>query len=173
MSYGDLNEQQREALKPFLSGRLVHDLGSGNQILSRELIRLGAEKVIAIDKDPYRDAPGHGIEPVTTYFENYQAAIHTAFVSWPRNTYDAGLIALIERAECVVYLGKNTDGLACGFPKFWEHLRQREALAHVPDPRNTLIVYGHRGTKRATLPEELAALQQDRLWGYGELHAAP
>lgn len=169
MGFGSLSSAQQETLKPYLKDFLVHDLGAGNLQLSEELVRLGAKRVVALDKEPYRGTPPTGVYPLTGYFQDYHGLIRTAFVSWPRNTFDFGLVRLIERTHFVLYLGKNTDGTACGFPQFWDVLRKREVLAHMPDRANTLIVYGLKKIDRPILPEEYAALYQDHVYSYDEL----
>jgi hypothetical protein len=72
------------------------------------------------------------------------------------------LLAAVQ-AETLVYLGKNTDGSACGFPGLFEVLARREILAYVPDRPNTLIIYGKfirqpNEPHREPMPEEHAAL---------------
>jgi len=172
MGFGVLSEAQKLAITPFVKGFLVHDLGAGDLQLSEELVRLGAKLVVAIDGKPYRGQAPRNVTPITACFDEYHGLIRTAFVSWPRNTFDFGLVRLIERAHFVLYLGKNSDGSACGFPQFWEVLRAREVLTHVPDRENTLIVYGHKQIQRPIIPEEYAALYQERIWTYEELHRA-
>jgi hypothetical protein len=174
MGYGKLTTDQEDALRPFLKDVIVHDLGAGNLLLSSELVRLGAERVIALDKEPYRASPPAKVQPVACYFHEYNGTgtIHTAFVSWPLNTYMDGFTKLTEKAQFLIYLGKNSDGLMCGFEKFWDLVREREVLAHVPHQTNTLIVYGPERRLRPILPEEIAAIYKERMWTYSELHAS-
>lgn len=171
MPDGRLYHEQREALRPFLDVPMVHDLGSGDLSLAKDLVRLGAHKVVAIDKVQSRRASTAKVVPITCYFENYPGPVDTAFVSWPHNSYDFGLMSILRRARIVAYLGKNTDGTSCGTPQMWNHLVPREVLAHVPAKHNTLIVYGPELQARQYLPEEYAGLFQDSMFGYEQLEA--
>jgi hypothetical protein len=169
MGFGSLNNAQREALREFVKDKQVHDLGAGDLTLSIELLTLGARLVVAIDKEAHLGASPPGIVTVKTYFEDYAFPIDVAFMSWPRNTMDFGLVRLVSGASVVAYLGKNTDGTACGYPLLWNHLRNRKVLAHVPDRTNTLIVYGEEEYGRNLIPEEFAALYQEEVWDYNKL----
>lgn len=171
MPFGRLNTQQREALKPHVLASIVHDLGAGDLSLAGDLVRLGAQQVVAIDKEPYRRRPGPGINTVTCYFENYPGLVDTSFVSWPKNTFDMGLLNLVRRSRIVAYLGTNTGGTACGFTQMWHHLSNREVIEHVPDEFNTLIIYGPSQQRRKYLPEEYAGIFTDRMWLYRDIHA--
>jgi hypothetical protein len=58
----------------------------------------------------------------------------------------------------------------CGYDGLWRALTAREVLTHIPDRRNTLIVYGPASRPNGRLlPEEYAALHQEHMWGYDEL----
>jgi predicted RNA methylase len=50
MSFGQVTDQQACAIQPFILGRVVHDLGCGDQYLSKRLVAWGAKTVIAVDK---------------------------------------------------------------------------------------------------------------------------
>ena len=160
MSYGHLSPAQSEALTPHVQGRVVHDFGAGSCELARKLVQLGAEQVIAIDKEkmPCVDDPRviqkHG------YFGQAAAdEIDVAFMSWPQNMESPVLLALVEHARTVVYLGKNTDGSSCGWPGLFESLLWRRLLVYTPERPNTLIIYGGK-LKRRRRPrgEERAAI---------------
>lgn len=165
MPYGTLNPAQRKAVRKAVKGLVVHDLGAGDLALSRELLRLGASKVIAVDKNDMPDPPP-GIQTVKVRFEGLDAlqgdfaVPDVAFVSWPLNRVDVGLLNLCIRARRIIYLGCNTGGTACGFPELFGLFRLREVLAYAPDRQNTLAVYeGTRDTFREPLGEELAGMQ--------------
>jgi len=174
---GELNEAQRSALRPFIAERHVYDLGAGDCALTAELVCMGARHVVAVD-EKFREVHTYG--PVTmlgAWFHELQAKedIEVAFVSWPTPIYTwppapryaQGLIDLCDAAPVVAYLGSNF-GSRCGNVELWQHLGTREVLAHVPDPRNTLIVYGRKGRRipgQGLLPEEKAALY----WGANPL----
>lgn len=169
MAYGRMTLEQELALAPHIKGELVHDLGAGDLIMASDLLRLGAKQVVAIDKETYRKKAPQGITPVTCYFEEYPSPVDIAFMSWPRNTFDVGLLNICRRARRVVYLGCNTGGRACAFPQLLQHLATRQVLAHVPDGHNSLIVYSSALEARRYLPEEYAGIFQDKQWDYREL----
>lgn len=170
MPFGKLNLQQEAAIKPQILASVVHDLGAGDLVLAADLLRLGAQQVVAIDKEPYRKRSPQGINTVTCYFENYPGNIDIAFVSWPQEAFDLGLLNLIRRARTVIYLGSNTRGNACGFTQMWHYLATREVIAYVPDEYNSLVIYGSTLEQRKYLPEEYAAIFQDKMWGFQEIH---
>ena len=170
--YGVFMTGQREAIRGVVRGREVHDLGAGDLMLSHELLRMGASKVVAIDKEAPRSLKGDSrIQVIEGYFHAYKGDIDVAFMSWPQNYNDEGILRLIERAGTVVYLGKNTDGSACGSLRMFEHLVGRELLAHVPDRANTLIVYGKPLEEpREPVGEEMAALTVNHhMWTFEEV----
>lgn len=171
MAYGRLTLEQELALTPHIQGSLVHDLGAGDLILAADLLRLGAKHVVAIDKEPYRKKAVQGITTVTTYFESYPPPVDIAFVSWPRENFDSGLLNICRRARIVIYLGSNTDANACGFTLLWQHLATRQVLAHKPDRHNTFIVYGSDQESRRYLPEEYTGIFQDKVWKYEDIQA--
>jgi hypothetical protein len=170
VAFGRLSLAQETAIKPLILASLVHDLGAGDLTLATTLLHLGAHQVIAIDKAPYRKRPPQGINTVTCYFENYPAPIDIAFVSWPRESFDLGLLSLIRRSRIVIYLGCNTGGSACGFSLMWQHLATREVIAYVPEAYNSLVIYGSTPQQRAYLPEEYAAIFQDKMWSFNDIH---
>ena len=182
MPFGHLTPPMLVALRPLVAGRIVHDLGAGDLGLARALRGLGASRVVAIDKaygspeSPLaRDALGGtaGIELVRAYFRDFSDPVDVAFVSWPVN-WPTGLAGILERSRVVLYLGKNTDGSACGTPEVFARLASREVLAHVPHRRNTLVAYGPVRTARPLLGEELAALSfaPEREISYEEAEAS-
>ena len=200
MGYGRLYASQQVALKPFLEGRTVFDLGAGDLVLSHLLVELGAQKVVAIDKDGDYDErrylhvdPVSGIPEVrnvhaqievkTQSFRSLVSSLVTSeftrwveggdgekgwpevvFLSWPLNCEDPHRDALVRAAQVVAYLGKNTDGVACGSAGLFVDLCQRELLAHVPVKSglkgNVLIVVGRTlpSGPREPVPEEIAAI---------------
>jgi hypothetical protein len=180
MPSGFLSPKQVKALKPFVEGRTVHDLGAGDLILANQLWDMGAVRVYAIDKSQMPDTAKPGVTPIVSYFSQYEGpfdkadrheVIDTAFVSWPVNWPEEGLVKLVSRSNFIIYLGKNTDGAACGDIRLFNVLVKREVLAHVPEYRNTLIVYGVLEVERDLLPEERAACDPGRLYSYAEAHA--
>lgn len=165
--YGCLNDIQKEALKPFLHGRAVTDLGCGDGGWAKYILEEGATRVVAVDKDDFIRKPhwwrGRPVQLVRQHFADFKNAVDVAFVSWPVNSYNAaiGLIGIIDRADTVIYLGSNVEGNNCGSPQFFENLLHRELLAYEPDRRSTLIVYGKKlpvDQKRLPQYEEMAGM---------------
>lgn len=68
----------------------------------------------------------------------------------------------------VIYIGKNTDGIACGSPQLFDYFRWREVLVYDPDPQNVLIVYGalREEPRMAVHHEEAAGMYQQSIWRY-------
>lgn len=169
MSHGVLSPEQQAAIRPFVEEKVVHDLGAGDLTLSKWLIEAGAKQVVAIDRNDAEggfDSLGRLIRWVCRFHE-YEDPIDVAFMSWPVN-WTVSLDTLANRARIVIYLGSNLDGSACGDPSLWTALSQREVLVHLPHPKNTLIVYGPGAANREPLPEEFAALNQERIYSYHE-----
>jgi hypothetical protein len=161
-----LTVEQEHALKAAVQGKVIHDLGAGDLSLSKEMIRFGARKVIAVEKE-LQEFPvpfSHKLFPVSCYFHDYKAPIATAVVSWPVN-WETKLVPLLERAKSIVYLGKNTDGSMCGTAEMFRHFLTRSLCAYVPSVENTLMVYGDKlDTVRTPRGEEAAALTLRKDW---------
>jgi hypothetical protein len=191
MSYGRLTAAQRAALRPFVEGKVVHDLGAGDGEMSLALVDLGAAQVIAVEemhRNPAFLGKGPRIRREVKRFKTYAATmpvfgvtIDVAFVSWPDNRVDEGLLALVNAARVVAYLGKNTDGTACGDPFFWASLTLRPVAAYEPDRSNTLIVYSEDVYSKARnlVPyyplrgEEKAAFSRVKIMTYEEAEGLP
>lgn len=166
--YGLLLPEMEALLATHVRGRTVWDLGAGDLTRSRQLIGLGAQAVVAVDKEAMPEPGTRSILRMQTYFAQMptQGAIDVAFLGWPQNGHLLGLLELLRTCRKVVYLGSNTDGSACGNTALYEHFLTREVLEYVPHHRNTFVVYGEgQGASRdRMLPEEWAALHQDSLW---------
>lgn len=139
------------------------DLGSGDCERAKILVEIGASSVLAVDKQRYRAMPP-GVLPFAAYFDQALARIvafapEVAYLAWPANNPCRGLREILEVVPVVVYVGSNTRGSSCGVPSLFRLLRGREVLCHVPDERNTLLVYG------ATLPEPRADVYHEELTG--------
>jgi hypothetical protein len=169
VAYGQLDRKQTKALRAFVRGRDVHDLGCGDQMLSRELVRFGARQVVAVDSHPFGN-PGPKVRTVHATFEDYvQRApeIDISFVSWPANRVETALLDLLRSSRAVVYLGKCTDGTACGYPELFDHFLGRDILSYIPHEHNTLCIYGGRlSTRREGELEERAGMDWKRIWPY-------
>lgn len=163
MGWGRLSPEQRDAIRGVVRGRTVHDLGCGDLELSRQLIEFGATSVIGVDKSPsvWEPIPA-GVLAVRATFAEFvlvNPTIDVAFVSWPVTVRDAGLLSLVRAARTVVYLGKCTDGIMCGWPALFQHFLARDLMAYVPHPNNALCVYGGELPKpRAGEYEECAGV---------------
>jgi len=164
---GNLSYEQAEALKLCVIEKEVYDLGAGDLTLSHQILAMGARRVIAVDCEYRNRRPATAIEGmplIGCYFEEfYPREIEIAFMSWPENHKPIGLERLASMARHVVYLGSTFGGTMCGTRGLWEHLITRDVLSWVPDERNSLIIYGPRRTQRALLPDERAALDDERI----------
>lgn len=171
MPFGQLSREQKAVVRKFVAAQTVHDLGAGQQVLSVELLRLGATKVVAVDCHKAR-RPRKGVEEFVGCFKDFKETPQVAFVSWPV-TYDGiGLSDILGRSRIILYVGTNTGGTACGGRDVWDHLCGREVLAYVEDPHNTLIVYGAQKVVRTMYGEEIAALDQSKIWTFDEAERA-
>lgn len=170
--YGGLSAAQEKALEPFVRGRVVTDLGAGDCTLARKVKRMGASKVIAVDKETVISGAviGRGKDMVVCErrtFAEYSEPIDVMLLSWPVNWFCPGLVAACERARIVIYLGNTMGGIMCGSCDLWEHLIGRQYLAVYPNRHNTLIVYGPPSKgRRLLLPEELAAFDTETIHDY-------
>jgi len=173
MSYGRLSTKQLKVLVQYTKDKIVHDIGAGSLELAELLCEHGARKVIAIDKE-YMPPRTGCIETVRTLFSDYAGPIDVALLSWPQNNPNSGLLTLVERARIVLYIGKNTDGTACGWPGLYWSFMARELLAYVPDRKNVLAVYGAKlDHLRQPTGEELAGVGvYECLYSYDEAEAA-
>jgi hypothetical protein len=176
VTYASFNPAQREAIAQHVRAKIVHDLGAGDLILSRELLDLGARRVYAIDKE---DKPSikpwpRGLHYKQEYFHNLsQTKMDTIFLSWPIN-HETNLVPLIRGAGTLIYLGCNTGGTACGTPGLFLAMVSRKLLAYVPDPRNSLIIVGESlRAPREPTGEELAGMTMyDRMWSFDAAESA-
>lgn len=166
MKYGYLDKEQQVVVQEFVSGHEVMDLGAGDLELSKQLLLLGAQSVVAVDKMLPRQAP-EGVELLEDLIHNVKRRCGVVFVSWLIN-WPAGATKILEETETVIYLGKNTEGSLCGCLEVWRHLRGRELLRQVATPRNTLLVYGPRQVSRLPVGEELAAWDRAKTYRYDE-----
>ncbi len=175
MTFGRLSPEQVRTLTPYVVGQNVVDAGAGDLTRSRALLRYGAASVVAIDKEPpERGSRDPRLRFVRAYFVDFHEPIDTLFLSWPQNYTLPGLLDMIDRARCVIYLGKNTDMTACGWPGLFKHLLQRPLLAYVPTRTNVLTVYDRGTVVRQATGEEYAAIHSGsyRAWTYEEAEDA-
>ena len=173
-TWGALSPAQCLAIHPYVKGKRVRDLGCGNLQLSGILLSLGAKHVTAIDAHPFTvpRAFKKRITFLETLFKECRTSTTPAFISWPAN-YTNLLTRLVIDARVVIYLGKNYDGTGCGEYAFWRHVIQRKVLVHIPERKNTLIIYGCFGRwdqGNQLLPEELGGLDRVRCYDFQELY---
>jgi hypothetical protein len=167
MSYGALSPAQAEAIRPYIEGKTVYDLGAGDLQLAKQLLRLGSGHVVAVDKDyPPLPLPDN-LSYTMGYIASIKETVEVAFVAWPVN-WEVGLATLFSRIGVVIYLGTNTGGSACGNTSMWEHLITREWLVHLPERANTLVVYGPNRVVRPQLREESCALDLETMHFFEE-----
>lgn len=161
-----LDRVKQDSIRPYVEGRTVHDLGAGDLSEARMLMRLGAVRVIAVDRDPMPE-PSAGIDCFVSHFDDWRhdGVIDTAFIGWPAN-WDTGLVRLLRSSTVVIYHGKCTDGTLCGYPQMWHHLLNREVLVHVHSRESILIVYGPGAIVRDPLPEERCGMDLVRQHSY-------
>lgn len=152
-AYGHLVPTQRRVVETIVGRKKVFDLGCGNLSLSMQLLQMGAKHVVAIDR-MLVETPAKKMTLVPLYFEqfvdigdNLPTEKDVVFTSWPANLPMRGFNDLCHTAGIVIYLGKNTDGIACGNPSFFTLMQHRQVLAHYPHRDNTLIVYGKYETE--------------------------
>lgn len=163
-TYGHWASEMEEVVRPLVDGKVVWDLGAGSLGHSHRLLELGAEHVMAVDKEHMDDAwwKGRPITPVQSLLADLPIpkTIEVAFVAWPSNRVLPGLLDLLEVSDRVIYLGSNCNGDFCGWPGLWDYLHFREIEAHVPHYRNSLIVYGQHlkaNERRPMVAEEVGA----------------
>lgn len=155
-----LNAEQLAVLHRAVSGASVWDLGCGHDApFVDELLRGGATRIEAVDP-VIEPRPGYRAAQVRftqARFKDWTPAwpADVALLSWPVNTWMPGLVALLERAPSVVYIGNNVSA-ACGGPDLWFHLIQRPVLVQVQGATDdTLLVFGAPGQPRCLPPESI------------------
>lgn len=160
--YGRLSNAQVDALRPFVAGRRVADLGAGQLNLSLALVAMGAAEVLAIDKREMPAVQSPRLVLLRSQFGDVRLELDVAFLSWPPNYTTPGLLQLLSGAKTIVYLGKNSDGSACGTPALFSFFLRREVVCYVPERPNTMIVYGQRLEElRRPCGEEVGGLTND------------
>ena len=148
----------REAVRPFVAGKTVYDLGAGDCDHARTLVGLGASSVVAIDKVPPVGRVATGVQFIQGYIADVPIPdnVPVVFLGWPQNYAIPGLLEWLHRAETVVYLGSNLNGSACAFPDVFRHFMTRKLAVYIEDRRNNLLVL------RETLPEPRLPVLEER-----------
>ncbi len=173
--YGKMTPEQLEALPSIIQGRHLLDLGSGDLERARLCLAHGAASVTCIDPTSPLDRETPGLLVIQRYAQwavlNPQEIppYDMVLLGWPNNNDSPSppYIAL-SLGTPILYVGKNTDGVACGGPLLWRHLLSREVQLYLPGPRSILILYGDlelddaRG-EGARYHEETGALSRSAL----------
>jgi hypothetical protein len=157
MSFGRISSEQHHRLRQLMRagvdgrGPDVVDLGAGDLTYAHLLVSLGAERVIAVDKEPMPEPARAGVERLQRRFEDCPVLTpdEVAFISWPPNNRGTcrDLVGLIQECNRVVYLGTNRYPNACGMPELFEHFCDRELLVEVDESNGggqALLAYGLR-----------------------------
>lgn len=168
--FGELSNNQLQKLQPYVSNKIVYDLGAGTGEHSTILAKLGAKQVVAVDKESIRISHSSKILKIEKSFIEIEVKdIDIAFLSWPVNYHCNGLISLLKRSNRIVYLGRNTNGTTCGTVDLFEYFLHRKLIDYISEYRNTLIIYGEEILKRiSNLQEEIAIFSSEIQW-YSEL----
>ena len=170
MGFGKLSPAQENAIRPLVAGKVVHDLGAGDERLAYKLVQLGAGRVIAIDVASWnKHPPRHpAIVRRCQDFADFRGRASRVFLSWPDEVPSPDLLRIVKCASLVVYLGKTTDGTMCGWPDLFRGFAGREILRHLPERQNTLTCYGRRQLSRLMTGEEYAGIFLDTCLGFEE-----
>jgi hypothetical protein len=162
-----LNEEQLEALEPFVKDQSILDLGADDLEGSELMLEMGARDVLAVDRHQMPTPSSSKITTRVTYFHNLQEVRPVVLASWIVN-WQVNITEHLAAAKTVISISKNTDASACGYTGMWEHLRRRELLLHLPARQSTLTVYGPRFVERGPTGEEFAALHPQRMYSFDE-----
>lgn len=156
MYTGGLTQERCDAIRPFVKGKTVIDLGAGSLSLSLLLRGMGASRVLAVDKEPMDKY--EGIDIAQKYFSDVKDTLDVAFLSRPINHFCEGLNEILDRHETVIYLGSNIDGFACGSLQLFKYLVQRNPIFHMFDGFDTILVYSKEPRTESLYAEEVAAI---------------
>lgn len=179
-AYGKLTTAMEHAIDSYVKGKRVFDMGAGDMTHSKQLLKMGAMDVIAIDSNfAGQKSPDKRIKQFEGNFfgyltdGEYKSYGHcVAFISWPANHKMDGLLELLQPFKTIIYLGKNTDGSACAWPGFFREMMLRPVIEHVPFKRNTLIVWGEQDERlfmnpnRKPMLEELAGFDHSKQYNF-------
>lgn len=173
--YWSLTKEQAEVVRALVVDRNVVDLGAGDLSFSEQMVKFGARSVRAIE--PREPRWGHVLGPKiqliqATMKETPPQKADVALVSWP-STYSPltwEYTPHFDQADTVIYVGNNVDGTACGTATLFQYFLTRELIEHVPDRRNTLLVYAGKCPERQPVGEELAGMTHSHIMTYDELY---
>jgi hypothetical protein len=159
--WGTFPKTFQKALRPYVKGQRVVDIGCGDCERADILLGMDPEAIVGVDKDPPCKT---SILTIPEYFNKALEHVKqfkptVAHVAWPANYMTPGLVDLIQLVPTVIYVGSNVDGTGCGSMDFWRYITTREVLLYRPDRSNTLIIYGSKVVTRKLAHEEWAGLQ--------------
>jgi hypothetical protein len=159
VSYGEIIDEMQEVLTPLVDGKTVYDLGAGDLVHSHLLVRLGAERVIAIDKAPMPKPRCSEVSRLQGQFGDLPVPAHidVAFLAWPQTYPLPGLLDWLDAADRVIYVGHNFDGDYCGSPELFFYLTRRALMEEVLGRRNTMLVLGDRLAETRPMTADEAA----------------
>lgn len=185
VSYGLITKEMKHVLRHIVEGRKVFDIMAGDGFLSQELKELGAREVVAIDskldKNRLRKVGIRAYEQSLDSLRLLQKdskrdKTDVAFCSWIPNHPIRGFLTLLREFQTVIYLGKNFDYTACAWPGFFQEMLGRDVLHYITDVHNSFIVYGPTrvdGSRRELVGEELAGIDQSRVFHFKEIQCPP
>jgi hypothetical protein len=172
--WGELRPEWIALIEPFIRGQEVWAMGCGSKTEPSQflqpsheigfLLRLGAAKIYAVDKDfdrfpcsayersvfRYDDA----VTLIRSTYAKFQAfpldgKIPVLFTKFPPQ-YRLQWLHLLQLAEVIVYVGFNNEATACGDKDFWLHVAERQVLVSAEGAKSNLIVYGKPGVVSST-----------------------
>lgn len=174
--WAQLNVAQYDTLVRYIRGQTVYDLGCGDGDLAIFCAKNGASKVVAIDKDvtelklreEARLLPK--LEVRRGNFFDLKDPMPIALFSWPCNRphYNYDYVRLLNLANKMIIIAKNTDTTCCGNPEMWQWLTSRKLLKYVPDKKNTLFVYKNDPVRRKAVYEETAGIDMSKVYAFKE-----
>lgn len=186
--YGMFSEEQFDVFSRCVKGKNVIDLGCGHEApLCHLAVAHGASFVMGVDKELSPRSRRHFSKNMILWEKDFlqiEAAMDTswriwfdqmtpfdiAIVSWPINSWQPGLTSLLERANRILYLGKNTNGLSCGDEILFSYFLTRRIEESVQNSVNDMTLYGDRCEKREpeTL-EEISVLMTKEIVAWREV----
>lgn len=162
--WGTLTEPIQHKILPYIKEKVVYDFGAGNLTFPRAFLRMGAQRVVAIDKVPLVEHK-HPVDAGITVYEEYFLEFlnrrrdlpekdAVAFLSWPANYKLEGLLDLMANFDTIIYIGKTTGACMCAWPGFFEAMLLRPIQTYLPDIQNNFIVWGKHDDTLAANPRE-------------------
>lgn len=163
-----LSERVSSALKTYVNGKVVADIGAGDLSHSRTMSELGAKEVLAIDPglSIYEQVPAN-VKLLKGYAKDTSIPeeLDVVFLAWPVNREIPGIDSWIAKARTVIYFGCNDNYTVCGGKDLWSILPGRAILHHFEieptahESSASFTVYGEPLEEpRELTPEEKRAI---------------